>query len=95
MSLPCTSFLIMKPWHALSQDRAVVACMLSFPGQARTKQDWISPTESGWAGLGPAGLGSLERVRVTCTIPAGFQEALLQASAATVRPGHTRRARVG
>jgi hypothetical protein len=59
------------------------------------KQDWISPAESGWVGLGPAGPGSLERVRVTCTIPAWFQEALRQAPAASVRLGHTRRAQVG
>ncbi len=85
----------MKPWHAQSQDRSVVACMLPFPGQTLTNQDWIVLAESGWVGLGPAVLGILERVRVTCTIPAGFQEALLQAPAASVRLGHTRRARVG
>ncbi len=80
----------MKP--SQSQDRAVVACALPLLGQA---QDWFSLAESGWAGLGPAGLGILERVRVTCTTPAGFQEALLQAPAASVWLGHTRRARVG
>ncbi len=62
----------------------VVACMLPLPGQARTRQDRISPTDSGWVGLGPAGhLDGRVRV-VTCTSPAWFQEALLQAPAASV-----------